>query len=86
MTLRWTDRAVDDLEDIADRAPRAAAHVYEAIVWLGRMPFPKAFRQYEDSGTERILSVAPYIVVYRVVDEDIVVLRVADARRFGARW
>jgi plasmid stabilization system protein ParE len=84
--IRWEDGAVDDLAEIARRAPRAAAHVYEAIVWLGSIPFPSAFRQFGEKVDERAYTVPPYVVVYRVVGDDIVIDAIFDARRYEQGW
>ena len=86
MSLRWEDRAVDDLEEIARRAPRAAAHVYEAVAWLASQPFPRAFRHLPGSVDEHILTVAPYVVIYRVVGDSVVVRAIADVRRRQEPW
>jgi hypothetical protein len=86
VTARWTDRAVDDLARIVRRAPRSAAHVFAAVTWLSTSPFPRAFRRYVDGDDERVLSVPPYIVVYSVVGDDVVIRAVLDSRRSGADW
>ena len=86
MKLLWSDESLSDLEGIAERAPRAAVHVYEAIRWLARQPFPHAFRRIEGRPGEHVLSVAPYVVFYAVDDNTIVVLTIEDSRRRREGW
>jgi hypothetical protein len=82
----WEDRALADLEAIADRAPRAAAHLYEAVRWLSRQRFPAAFRRLAVDRPEYVLSVPPYIVIYRVDGDDLSVLALEDARQRREEW
>lgn len=86
MRLRWSERAIADLERIADRAPRTAERIIDAIEWLADSPFPAMFRHSEGRSTEHVLTVAPCIVVYRVEGDCLVVGAVEDARRRPNGW
>ena len=81
MRVLWEEQALADLEEIADRAPRAAAHVYERVRWLADAAFPHAFRRLADDRDEHVLSVRPYIVLYAVEGDELIVLGIDDARR-----
>ena len=85
MRLIWSEPALDDLEAIAARAPRAAAHVFESVVWLAEQIFPRAFRRVEGRPKDHVQVVAPYTVVYRIDGEDLTVLRIFDGRRLLKR-
>lgn len=83
MQLRWTEEAADDLEHIADylrahtpsRARDLIRAVYDAPSEL--LPFPNRGRQGKKEGTrELVLSPLPYIVIYKVVEETIFVVRI----------
>lgn len=86
--LRWTELAADDLEAIADhlgeRAPEAAARVVREIVAAcrGLTEWPHKGRRGRREGTrELVIASRPYIVVYQVREEAVVVVRVVDGRR-----
>ena len=83
MRVEWSDEALADLEEIAERAPRAALLVHERIVWLGELAehgFANLFRRYAQTD-RRVVSVPPYVVIYRVRGDVLAIVRIADARR-----
>ena len=86
MRVLWEDQALADLEAVADRAPRSAAHLYEAVRWLAGQRFPGAFRRLARDRPEHVLSVPPYIVIYRVDGDQLSVLALEDARRRREGW
>jgi toxin ParE1/3/4 len=83
MQLRWAREAADDLERIADyllahspdRAAELVRSVYEASAAL--LAFPNRGRSGRIEGTrELVLTPLPYIVVYKVLDDAIFVVRI----------
>lgn len=83
MELRWTEEAADDLEHIAgyllthtpSRAEDLVRAVYDAPSDL--RTFPNRGRKGKKEGTrELVLSPLPYIVVYKVLDDIIFVVRI----------
>jgi len=83
MELRWTEEATDDLEHIAGyllthtpgRALDLIRAVYDAPSDLLR--FPNRGRQGKKQGTrELVLSPLPYIVVYKILGDNIFVVRI----------
>ena len=83
MRVEWSDEALADLEEIAERAPRAALLVHERIVWLGELAdlgFANLFRSYAETD-RRVLTVRPDVVIYRVRGDVLAIIRIADARR-----
>ena len=90
MRIRWTVSAVEDLAElrayIADREPRAAGRVARAIREDIRLlsRFPSLGRPGKVPETrELVIRKTPYIVMYRVRDEQLEILRVLHATR---RW
>lgn len=81
MRLNWSERALADLEVIAGRAPRGAAHVYESVVWLSSQPFPGLFRRAQGRPHDHVQVINPYVVLYRIDGPTLTVLRVLDGRR-----
>ncbi len=90
MELRWTPEASADLEHITnylfEKAPehavRLVREIYDAPGAL--LNFPHRGRPGRRDGTrELVLSPLPYIVVYRVTDEVIQILRVLHG---ALRW
>ena len=90
MVLRWTREAAGDLECIAEHlfrhAPGRAADlvrtIYDAPGML--LDFPNRGRPGKRAGTrELVLWPLPYVVVYRVRAEAVVVLRVLHGAQ---RW
>jgi toxin ParE1/3/4 len=83
MQLRWSQEAVKDLERITDylfeESPQDAAEqaraVYDAPNKL--VKFPYRGRPGRRTGTrELVLSPLPYIVVYRVAYDAVIVVRI----------
>lgn len=83
MLIRWTGEAADDLDGIVeyisetrpDAALKVARRVFEAVESLE--VFPRRGRKGKIAGTnELVLSPLPYILVYRIEREAVVILRV----------
>ena len=83
MQLRWTEEAANDLERIADylvqhtpgRAPELVQHIYIAAGSL--LTLPHRGRPGKVEGTrELVLSGLPYVLVYVVRQDGIVVVRI----------
>jgi toxin ParE1/3/4 len=83
MELRWTQEAAADLERIADylsvhapeRAERLVRALYEAPSSL--LTFPNRGRSGKKEGTrELVMSPLPYIVIYRVREDTVYVIRI----------
>ena len=83
MQLRWTEDAADDLERIADyllthtpdRAQELVRRVYDAPTTL--LTFPNRGRPGKKEGTrELVLTPLPYVVVYTIRGDAIVVVRI----------
>ncbi len=83
MQLRWTEKAANDLERIADylfqhtpeHASELVRRLYEAPAALLR--FPHRGRLGRKDGTrELVLSPLPYIIVYTVRGDAIYVVRI----------
>jgi addiction module RelE/StbE family toxin len=83
MRLRWTPAAADDLEVIGDYltqhlpsfAQSTIFEIYQAILTLRSTPFRG--RPGREEGTrELVLPRLPYIVVYRVKENDVEILHI----------
>ena len=83
MEIRWTEEAAADLERITDflfeHAPGRAADVgrtiYNAPAPL--VKFPRLGRPGKKEGTrELVLSPFPYIIVYKVLDDAVQLVRI----------
>ena len=83
MHLRWTTPATQDLSNIIRRVqqdnPEAAAKVaailFDGYGTLGQ--FPRRGRKGRIEGTrELVFPGLPYIVVYRIQDQDLEILRI----------
>ena len=94
MEIVWRRTALDDLEAarryIARDNPRAAARVHAAILTsVGRLSnHPQLGRpgRVEDT-RELVIPRTPYIVVYGVVDEQVMILSVLySARKWPDRF
>ncbi len=86
MRLLWSEDALRDLEVIADRAPRAAHHVYDSVRWLAGQQFAHLFRPIVGRPGEHIMSVPPYVVFYGVDGDAIIVLTIKDGRQVRDPW
>lgn len=90
MSIRWTRAADQDLDEIktyiAQARPGAEMRVAdELLVSVTRLAtYPTLGRAGRVPGTrEWVLSELPFILVYRVLDEDLQILRVLHTAR---RW
>ena len=81
--LRWTEEAVDDLEQITDylfenapgRATKLVREIYDAPSAL--LKFPYRGRHGRKSGTrEFVLSPLPYVVIYQITGDVIHIARI----------
>jgi hypothetical protein len=87
LRLPWSSEALAGLEAIAERAPRGAAHLVEAVEWLVASPFPGMHRRSADRPEgQHVLSVPPYVVFYAIEGDELTVLTVTDARRLRRPW
>jgi toxin ParE1/3/4 len=90
MRIRWTRKALANLNDLAEYIaqdnPQAASKVVQRIVSVidGLTKQPAMGRQGRVPGTrELVISGTPFIVPYRVKGSSIEILRVFHAAR---RW
>jgi toxin ParE1/3/4 len=83
MQLRWTEEAANDLERIADylvqntpgRAQQLIERIYDAAGSL--LVLPHRGRPGKVKGTrELVLSALPYVVVYAVREDSVVIVRI----------
>lgn len=88
MKLHWTGEAQDDLaniqEYIAQDSPAAAARVVATIFNFTeeQLSLPRIGRQGRIAGTfELVIPKLPYTVPYRIVDDEIHILRVYHQSR-----
>lgn len=87
MRLHWSTEALAGLEAVAERAPRGAAHLVEAVEWLVASPFPGMHRLLTGRREgQHVLSVPPYVVFYAIEGDQLTVLTVTDARRLRRPW
>jgi len=86
MRLRWTEEAANDLERIADylvqntpgRAQALIERIYDAAGSL--LTLPHRGRPGKVKGTrELVLTALPYVVVYVVREDAVVVVRILHA-------
>jgi addiction module RelE/StbE family toxin len=83
MRLRWTPVAADDLESIgnylAQHLPSFAQstilEIYQTILTLRSTPY-RGRAGREEGTRELVLPRLPYIVVYRVKEKDVEILRI----------
>jgi len=87
MKLRWTPRAVADLEEISDylvaASPQAWEHLLQRLERLSEaiLDFPLMGKAGLVPGTrEFVVSGTPYILVFQVKDDAVVIVSVRDAR------
>ncbi|MGA9565361.1 MAG: type II toxin-antitoxin system RelE/ParE family toxin [Candidatus Korobacteraceae bacterium] len=87
MKLRWTPRAVTDLEEISDylmvAAPQAWRHLLKRLERLtdALLDFPLMGKAGLVKGTrEFVLAGTPYILVFQLKDDAIVIVSVRDGR------
>ena len=91
MRVDWSPSAVADLQHIAEwieqdsglqRANRVARAIYEAVQSLRAMPYRGRAGRLEDT-RELVIPRLPYVVVYQVLEERLVVLNVLHGAQ---RW
>jgi toxin ParE1/3/4 len=81
----WSDAALGDVELIQDYLrpfnPSAAARVAEDLVLAGDSlaTFPHRGRPGMSAGTRELTIVRPYVIVYEISGEEVVILRVWHA-------
>jgi addiction module RelE/StbE family toxin len=88
MRVRWTTNAANDLSRMVERiraeSPEAALHVartlYNGVAELGKFPRRGRVGLVENT-RELVFPPWPYIVVYEVTGDQVVVLRVRHASR-----
>ena len=87
MKLRWTPRAVADLEEISDylvaASPQGWEHLLLRLERLSEsiLDFPLMGKAGLVAGTrEFVVSGTPYILVFQVRDDAVVVVSVRDGR------
>jgi addiction module RelE/StbE family toxin len=87
----WSRRAVADLKAIAEwieqdrdleTANRIARAIYEAVQSLRTMPYRGRYGRLEDT-RELVIPRLPYIVVYQVSEERLLILNVVHGAQ---RW
>jgi addiction module RelE/StbE family toxin len=90
MDLRWTRGAADDLQRIADhlieRAPTRAGDLVRTLYDAPRslLTFPSRGRSGKRAGTrELVLSPLPYVIVYQVRGDQVIVVRILHGAQ---RW
>jgi addiction module RelE/StbE family toxin len=89
--IDWTLRAVADLKSIAEwikqdrdleAANRVARAIYEAVQSLRTMPYRGRYGRLENT-RELVIPRLPYIVVYQVFEERLVILNILHGAQ---RW
>lgn len=86
MKVRWTPEAADDITVIVARvkadnpgaARKVASKILEGIHSLTRFPYAGRSGLVEDT-RELVFSPWPYIVVYKVREEEILLVRIRHA-------
>ena len=85
MRLRWTDPALADLAELAERAPAQAAAVVRAVEWLAGLGTPAVGRYVAELGA-LYWPVPPQDVAYLVERGELVILGIHDARQRRRPW
>lgn len=84
MRIDWSQQAVTDLQQISEyierdrsleAANRVARSIYEAIQSLRLMPY-RGLPGRLDGTRELVVRALPYIVIYQVLDERLLVLNI----------
>lgn len=90
MRVRWTTDPADDLERICDyiaeSRPESARRVAPSVVErIGKLTFPRLGRSGRVRGTREIAfpSASPFVAIYEVREEEIIVLRILHGAQ---RW
>jgi toxin ParE1/3/4 len=86
-----SEQAAADLDDIwyyiakeggsLEIASRLIDSITDTFVLLARQPYLGRSREDDFGAGSRSLSVGEYVIVYRVEDEDVLILRVAHSHR-----
>jgi plasmid stabilization system protein ParE len=84
----WTDAAANDLEEIhnyiqrdsPDSAQRVAKLIYDRIMRL-TSPLYRGRPREEDSAFEFVMPSLPYIILYEIVGEGIIVIAIRHTSR-----
>jgi plasmid stabilization system protein ParE len=79
--LLWTDRAISDISEIATHAPVRAERLVAVIEWLARSPFPAMYRGIPGRPDQHVLPGDPYVVIYKVDGDTLMVRSIQDGRR-----
>ena len=91
MRIEWSQHAVADLQQISEymehyrsleTANRVSRVIYDAIQSLRTMPYRGRPGRIDDT-RELVIHALPYIVVYQVFDERLLILNVVHGAR---RW
>ena len=85
MKIIWTEKAAGELEQIdhfiradkPDAATRVTNIIYDAIMHLPQFPFRGRLRA--DASFAYVLPTVPYIVLYEVIDDRIIILGIHHA-------
>jgi toxin ParE1/3/4 len=88
MKVLWTEGAADDLAAIADyiaadspqAARRVAAHIFGSTTALGNAPYIGRKRP-DDTAREFVFAPWPYIALYEVTDNSVVIKAVRHTAR-----
>jgi len=87
MKLRWTPRAVADLEEISDYLMAASPQTWEQLLQRieqltdALLDFPLMGKRGRVPGTrEFMLAGTPYILVFQVKEDAVVIVSVRDGR------
>lgn len=85
-SVHWPDETLSQLADIIayidDRNPAAAAKIGARLLALGNSLTSSPNRgRPRSNGTRQLVTVRPYILTYRVMDDEVVILSI----RHGAR-
>ncbi|MGH7881926.1 MAG: type II toxin-antitoxin system RelE/ParE family toxin [Candidatus Dormibacteraceae bacterium] len=86
MKIDWEDKALQDIEEITFRAPRTARRVVDKLEWLVGSPFPGMFRKVKAWQDQHVCSIPPYVALYVIRDDYLIVTGVEDTRRIREPW
>jgi toxin ParE1/3/4 len=87
MRVVWTEPALDSIQRAYDYLfefnPRAAAYVAESLRDAGDSleNFPHRGRPVPGTDMRELVTAYPYIIRYRIVGDDVVILRVRHTSR-----
>jgi addiction module RelE/StbE family toxin len=85
--VRWARHAVADLDRIygylIEERPDLAQELVQELVLAGDSleSFPNRGRPGRASGTRELVAMAPYLLVYEVTREEVLILRIWHARQ-----